>query len=177
MKSLHGWQSAPGSTLVSLLLLLLPSVAIGCECRRYRCRRNNDEYVYAVQEMLSIQAQWCINNNSAYVARGSCRYCPTDCQDDVCNCSSSSSCDWLSTVGAICCFLLAVPLIGIAIWASCRHCKMRNLVRAYETEMGNKRLDPWERKVSVSIVLPCVGAVVLVGAGVAVWMTRTRIDV
>ncbi|CAE8675468.1 unnamed protein product, partial [Polarella glacialis] len=85
-----------------------------CQCTRFRCRSDLGEFVYAVEQMLAVEAQWCVRNNSAYNAQGDCKYCSTNCKEDICDCGRSTSCDWASWAAGGLCMVVGILLIGIA---------------------------------------------------------------
>merc|ERR1719264_1320618 len=126
--------------------------------------------------MMPEKVLWCIHNSSAYRANGECRYCAEDCEDNICECSKSSICDPSSIIGATACFAVALCMCSIAVLSSWHHLKNKHMVRSYEADLEHKQLPGWERKKTVSIGLPCVAAVFLVGGGVAMLLLRTRVD-
>mmetsp|Transcript_45006 Transcript_45006/g.101291 ORF Transcript_45006/g.101291 Transcript_45006/m.101291 type:complete len:176 (-) Transcript_45006:224-751(-) len=162
----------------ALAALYCPGMAAGadCKCVSFRCRDQYGDHVYSTKMMLSQEAQWCVMNSTAYRPTGECRYCPVNCQDNVCECSLSSVCDMSAVAGFVGCLAAAACLLGIACVSGCHHFKQRHLVRSYETELPQHKLDAWERKKSISIALPCVGAAILLGGGLAMWFIRQNVD-
>merc|ERR1719491_2353978 len=110
--SLH---AAAASLCVFTAWITLPvAEAVDCQCTHFRCRSDLGEFVFAPTEMLSLEAQWCVRNDTAFLLRGECRYCASGCENNVCECNKSVECDWLSVASAVVCFAVAVVLLALS---------------------------------------------------------------
>mmetsp|Transcript_62006 Transcript_62006/g.134438 ORF Transcript_62006/g.134438 Transcript_62006/m.134438 type:complete len:179 (-) Transcript_62006:63-599(-) len=145
-------------------LAALPVAAAECQCLRLRCRSELGEFVFAPSDMLTLEAIWCVGNSSAFQVGGDCEYCATDCQDDICECRKSISCDWLSIVVAVICFLVTVTLILLACRSAYRHWRLGQ-VRSYETPAFV--LETWEKQPSVAVLLPLGCSLFTMSLGIA----------
>mmetsp|Transcript_52343 Transcript_52343/g.109051 ORF Transcript_52343/g.109051 Transcript_52343/m.109051 type:complete len:168 (-) Transcript_52343:161-664(-) len=155
------------------VVALIPVVsAVACQCDRYRCRKEDAEYVYALEEMPSQGMIECMQANRAYTPRGDCKYC-SSCDGNVCECQGSMACDTLlPTAAAVVCIVLGLMLCLLGVRSTCSWYKRHYRVKPYD----ECEVRTWEKKASVAIGLPCCGAVLFIGVGILVWMSPSILD-
>eukprot|EP00931_Biecheleriopsis_adriatica_P114931 TRINITY_DN90799_c0_g1_i1.p1 TRINITY_DN90799_c0_g1~~TRINITY_DN90799_c0_g1_i1.p1 ORF type:complete len:190 (-),score=22.16 TRINITY_DN90799_c0_g1_i1:37-555(-) len=159
----------------ALAAFTLPLLADAqCKCDRYRCRNDAGAYEYSLEQMLSDEATACIRNSSAYTVAGECRYCPSSCDGNICECQSAMSCDWfISRLVPATSIALGVALLIIALWSLRKWYRQNYEVKPYDD--NDDRL-PWQKKLSVAVVGSCIAGVGLIVLGIVVWYSRELID-
>eukprot|EP00747_Dinoflagellata_sp_TGD_P164740 gnl/TRDRNA2_/TRDRNA2_185095_c0_seq1.p1 gnl/TRDRNA2_/TRDRNA2_185095_c0~~gnl/TRDRNA2_/TRDRNA2_185095_c0_seq1.p1 ORF type:complete len:205 (-),score=36.83 gnl/TRDRNA2_/TRDRNA2_185095_c0_seq1:200-763(-) len=157
--------------LLVLLLELRPAASVECQCTHYRCRSELGEFVFAPTEMLLPEAQWCVGNSSAFHKRGECRYCDTNCENNICECKASMTCEWLSITASIICCFLSVLMFLLSVRGCYRHWEKDIKVRAYEAD--DYPMENWEKSKAFAIVAPFVVSILLLASAVAVQVFRS----
>mmetsp|Transcript_81472 Transcript_81472/g.143884 ORF Transcript_81472/g.143884 Transcript_81472/m.143884 type:complete len:174 (-) Transcript_81472:69-590(-) len=157
----------------SLLPLLATLAAAQCQCDQYRCKSSAGDFVYSLEEFLPVEAQSCINNNTAYDFNGGCRYCPS-CNGNVCECQSGMECEWFSWLAGGCCITAGILLAGFAVRNLNRWHKKHYRTFPYDDTF---KLEDWEENPYISIGLPAAFSVGLTVAGVVVFLSRDLYDV
>lgn len=161
---------------------ILSRAAAQCRCSRYLCRSGENEYSYTIEEMPSQEIIQCILSNKAYNPRGACRYC-SSCDGSLCTCQTSGTCEsFLPRAAAVVCFALGLLLLVITVRSTWKWAQRTVLVRVRPDELPENQVRPevpmkvWERNPRVSVLLPCVGAVLFLIVGVVVWVSPDLIN-
>eukprot|EP00928_Gymnodinium_smaydae_P087313 TRINITY_DN71590_c0_g1_i1.p1 TRINITY_DN71590_c0_g1~~TRINITY_DN71590_c0_g1_i1.p1 ORF type:complete len:193 (+),score=32.80 TRINITY_DN71590_c0_g1_i1:70-648(+) len=145
---------------------LLLGGAEACACEQYRCKSSGKpDFVFALTDTWTDELKYCIRNDTAFSLEGSCRYC-NSCVNNVCECGSNAYCDAWPVVLTVICVLLAVGLMVISVYKFYRYMHVTKVMPFYEAQ--DVSLDSrW-----MSIILPAVGALCLIGVSVGLLYYR-----